>query len=211
MQWQSLASFNLNSDWQLSPPTTATVFRFAHRFVNLYKYQVAAQVALVRVAPVGVEIFAPQKIYPKTELDVVYFPSPPSPWQPYSVAIKQLILPNQSLVNWSVQIDMPLYNLTGSDPVAAALQATSFTATTPTATNAASKILSANPQRKSASIYNPSTTAKVYLDMVSTVTPAAASIVIPPGSVYIADLPWVGDVYAVIASGSVVLQVREFV
>ncbi len=210
MQWQALDDLNLSGEWQLTQTTTATAFRLSYAYSNTYRHSPIGLVALASLTDGGIELFAPTRIQPRPEKEIIRFPTPPPGWS-YSLALKLVVLPNQPTINWNVLVDMPLYNLTGADPVAAALQATTFTATTPQATNSASKILNANPNRKSASIYNPSPNTKVYLDVVSNVTPAAASIVIPPGSVYIADLPWVGDVYAVTASGNVTLQVREFV
>lgn len=211
--WRKFTNFQLSSKWILSPPINESTFRLNHSFSNPNNQSVVALLALAKKATDiqdKLEIYSPIRIYPREELEVIELKAPFKEWQP-CLAVRQLLLPEQKAINWSITVDMPLYNLNGADTVASAMQATSVIASTPTVNNSVTKVLSANSNRKSASFYNPSNNTKVYLDVLNTVSPTAASIVIPPGSVYISDLPWIGDVYAIVSNGSVTLQVRQFI
>lgn len=208
MLWQNLATFTLDNDWQLSEPTSSTVFRLHHSFDNPNKYQVVAIAALANQSSQGIEIFSSQRINPKSELEIIQFPSPPTRWN-YSFGIKQVLLPKQSLIQWSLSVDMPLIPINPPEP-ANLFQSSSFTASTANVTTTAVKVLSANPNRKQASFYNPDSSKTVYLDVTSALTTTVAALAIPPGNAYISDLNWIGDVYAVVKTGTVTIQIREF-
>lgn len=115
-------------------------------------------------------------------------------------------IPNLNLKIW--ESDVPLYPITVDQ--FSGLAATSYTTATVTVTNTVTKLLAANSFRKSATFYNSDSSKTVYLDLVNTVTSTTAAFIIPPGNVYVSDIPWTGDVWAVVKTGSVSVVVREF-
>lgn len=104
---------------------------------------------------------------------------------------------------------MPLYPITSSSNSGAS---SAYSSTTATVDNAAGKkIVSANPERKSLTIYNPDSKNSIYLDVVNTVNVSNPAFIIPPGQMYVADFNWVGEVWGITKSGSITASVREFV
>lgn len=205
--WTLLDTFNLSGDWHLTTGVTASTFRLKHQWTNPYRYSAIAIVALASLSEDGIEIYSPQKIYPKTELEIIQFPTPPLGWQ-YSLAVKQLIF-NSNLIQWNLSVDMPLYPINSGErnPVAStAFVANNYAVTT----TAASKIASANPDRKELTIYNSDNKNSLYIDLVNTVTTTTAAFIVPPGQVYISDIEWLGDVWAIAKGGTVNIIVREF-
>lgn len=205
--WSSLATFNLDENWQLSDQITVNTFRLKHNWVNPYRYSAIAIAALARRSEDGIEIYSPQKIYPKTELEILQFPSPPLGWQ-YSLAIKQLVF-NSNPIQWSLLVDMPLYPI--NPDLTSPLSSTAFVSTSYAVTaTAAMKIAAANPTRKELSIFNSDTKNSLYVDLINTVTTTVAAFIIPPGQAYISDIRWTGDVWAIAKGGTVNIIVREF-
>lgn len=205
--WTSLALFNLDENWQLSNPIAVNTFRLKHTWVNPYRYSAVAIAALARVSEEGIEIYSPQKIYPRTELEILQFPSPPLGWN-YTLAVKQLVF-NSNSIQWSLSIDMPLYPISSNDPNPIA--STAFTTNSyAVTTNAALKIASTNAQRKELTIYNSDAKNSLYIDLVNTVTTTTAAFVVPPGQVYISDIEWLGEVWAIAKGGTINVTVREF-
>lgn len=218
--WTSLALFNLDENWQLSNPITVNTFRLKHTWVNPYRYLPSAIAALARISNEGIEIYSPQKIYPRTELEIIQFPSPPLGWN-YSLAVKQLIF-NESggkkripphldsnSIQWSLSVDMPLYPI--NPDVISPTSSTAFTSNTYQVTStAAMKIAPSNPARKELSIFNADTKNNLYVDLVNTVTTSVAAFVIPPNQVYVSDLHWVGEVWAIAKGANISVVVREF-
>ena len=205
--WTLLDTFNLNGDWHLTTPITASTFRLRHQWTNPYRYAATAIVALARFGDEGIEIYSPQKIYPKSELEIIQFPTTLSGWQ-YSFAVKQLVF-NSNLIQWSLSIDMPLYPISSNDPNP--LASTAFVTTNyAVTTTAVLKIASANPARKELTIYNTDIKNSLCLDLVNTVSATNAAFVVPPGQVYISDIEWLGEVYAIAKGGPVNITVREF-
>lgn len=206
--WSPLATFDLNENWQLSNEVTANSFRLKHKWVNSYRYSPVAIAALAREGEDGLEIYSPQKIYPKTELEILQFPLAPTGWK-YSLAVKQLIF-NSNLIQWSLSIDMPLYSIT-SDPTPNANASSAFTTTTSAVSNANPvKLLSVNTTRKAFTVYNPDKTNSIYADVINTVSSTVASFIVPPGQVYISDFDWTGEVWAITKTGTISATVREF-
>lgn len=205
--WTSLALFNLDENWQLSNPIAVNTFRLKHTWVNPYRYSAVAIAALARVSEEGIEIYSPQKIYPRTELEILQFPSPPLGWN-YTLAVKQLVF-NSNSIQWSLSIDMPLYPI--NTDVISPVSSTTFTSNTyQVTTSAAMKIASANSARKELSIFNSDNKNTLYVDLVNTVTTSIAAFVIPPGQAYISDIHWVGEVWAIAKGGTINVTVREF-
>lgn len=205
--WSSLATFNLDENWQLSNQITVNTFRLKHNWVNPYRYSAVAIAALARRSEDGIEIYSPQKIYPKTELEILQFPLAPWGWQ-YSLAVKQLVF-NSNPIQWSLSIDMPLYPI--NPDLTSPLSSTAFISTSYAVTaTAAMKIAAANSARKELSIFNSDTKNSLYVDLVNTVNTTVAAFVIPPGQAYISDIHWTGDVWAIAKGGTINIIVREF-
>lgn len=115
-------------------------------------------------------------------------------------------IPNLNLKIW--ENDMPLYPITVDQ--FSGLAATSYTTATVSVTTTVTKLLAANPYRRSATFFNPDSSKSVYLDLTNTLSTTNAAFVIPPGTVYVSDIPWTGDVWGVVKTGSVGVVVREF-
>lgn len=206
--WKKLNAFSLTGNWQLTSQITTNTFRLKHEWINPYRYSATAIAALVREGSEGVEIYSPQKIYPKPELEIIQFPSPPPGWL-YSFAVKQLAM-NSNLIQWSLSIDMPLY------PIIPDLinpeSSTSFASNSyQVATSSPTKILAANSTRKDFTIFNSDTKNTLCVDLVNTVTANNPAFIIPPGQLYVSDIEWVGDVWAIAKSGTINIIVREFI
>jgi hypothetical protein len=117
-------------------------------------------------------------------------------------------LPSINLSFWKTE--MSLYPINPPDAINPN-QISSFNSISVTVTTVASKIFSANPSRKGFSVYNPDGSKPIYLDFVSNMTAATASVVIPPGTNYQSDFDWIGEVYALTKSGSVTISGRDYV
>ncbi len=74
----------------------------------------------------------------------------------------------------------------------------------------ASLIAPANTSRVGLTIFN-SLSQTIYLGVSNTVTTSSYMVQIPAGFLYELPLPYTGDFYAVLASGTGSAQVREFV
>lgn len=208
MEWQRLTTFKLTSSWQFFGDSPTPIFRLKHDSNNAYKYQAVALAALAVQVKDGVEIFSPQKIQPRGELEILQFPTPPAGWR-YGFAARQILISNQPIINWSLSVDMPLIPVNPPD-IAPSNKSSSFSPSTATVTNTASSVLGANAARKSSTYYNSSAKDTIYLDYFSGVTPTTAAIAIPPGNLYVDDVGWIGGVYAVTKAGTATLNIREF-
>ena len=208
--WQPLVTFVLSADWLLTPPIEAHDFRVSHRLNNPNKYQVVASIALAAISESGkAELFKPQRIQPRTELEILQFPAPPKRWR-YSLAAKQILLPNQSLLNWELEIDMPSYSL--DDPVPVNLAASSSkVATVVTVGPTATKILSANPNRKGVKFFSSDKVKTVYLDTDNIVSLSSAiESLTPSKNVCIPTINWLGEWWGIPSSGTVSIEVEEY-
>lgn len=127
---------------------------------------------------------------------------------PYSLEfIAREWIPDITLKVW--ENDSPVYPV-NPPGVITPFQATKSTVSTVQVTTTPRKILSANSNRKLATIFNQDASKIIYLDIVNTVTSSNAAFTIQPGLSLILGYEWTGDIYAVIKTGSHNLTVREF-
>lgn len=209
--WQRLCTFILSDSWLLTPPVETRQFRVGHRLINPNKYQVVANVALAAISKTGkAELFKPQRIQPRAELEILQFPAPPKGWR-YSLAAKQILLPNQSLLSWELEVDMPSYSL--DDPVPVNLAASSSkNVTTCPVTATPTKILSANPNRKGVKFFSPDKLKTVYLDTDQVVSSTSAiESLTPSKNVCVPTINWTGEWWGIASSGTVSIEVEEYV
>ena len=175
-KWEELAEFDVLTSWQLSSPTSKYTFRLRHDFQNPNRYQPVAIIALISQGEFGLEIFNPQKIYPRTEVEIIAFSIPPSGWQ-YSLAVKQLIFGNSPPIQWSLTVDMPLFN-----PGYPAVQSTALATVSSVPVSTANVvILAANPNRSGATVTNTSKTSSLYLELGNPASITSYSVKILPG------------------------------
>lgn len=85
-----------------------------------------------------------------------------------------------------------------------------FTTKNVTVSTTVTKLLDVNTNRKCCTFFNPDTAKTVYLDVINTVSPTSAAFVIPPGSVYVSDFSWTGEIHAVVKTGTISVTIREF-
>jgi hypothetical protein len=209
--WHALATFILAENWLLTPPVDTRIFRLRHRSHNPNKYQVVATLALAALSNKGeIELFKPQRIQPRLELEILEFPLPPKGWC-YGLAAKQILLPNQSLCNWELEIDiMPSYSL--DDPVPVNLAASnSKNVTTVPVTATPTKVLSANLNRKGVKFYSADKLKTVYLDTDQVVSKdSAIESLAPSKNVCVPTITWLGEWWAIASSGTVNVEVEEY-
>lgn len=207
--WSSLATFNINESWQLSNQISVNTFRLKHTWVNPYRYSAVAIAALARVGNEGIEIYSPQKIYPKSELEIIQFPSPFRAWN-YSLAVKQLTF-NSNSITWNLSIDMPSYSLDESTPINQ-LATSTKNVTTVSVAASVTKILSANSARKGVKFYTADKNKTIYLDTDNVVSAASAiESITPTKPVCVPTILWTGDWYAISPSGTVSIEVEEYI
>lgn len=114
-------------------------------------------------------------------------------------------IPRITLNIW--ENDMPLYPINSTNNQ---LASTEFISKSVTVSNTVTKLLDVNPNRKTASFFNPDSSKSVYLDLINTVSATSAAFVIPPGQSFVMDLSWTGEMYGVIKNGTISMGVREF-
>lgn len=114
-------------------------------------------------------------------------------------------IPRITLNVW--ENDMPLYPINSTNnPLASG----EFISKSVTVSTTVIKLLDVNPNRKTASFFNPDSTKSVYLDLVNTVSATNAAFVIPPGQSFVMDLSWSGEMYGIVKTGTVAVGIREF-
>lgn len=209
--WRSLVTLILSENWLLTPPVEARIFRLRHRSNNPNRYQVVASIALAALSDKDeVELFKPQRIQPRLELEILEFPLPPKGWR-YGLAAKQILLPNQSLLNWELEVDiMPSYSL--DDPVPVNLAASSSkNVTTVPVTSTPTKILPANLSRKGVKFSITDKTKTVYLDTDQVVSSTSAiESLTPSKTVCVPTINWTGEWWGVSSSGTMSVEVEEY-
>lgn len=212
MQWQQLSSFTLTQEWQCTDYDNSIVYRITHTVNNPYAYRLNAMIALVSEDENSnsIEIFKPQRISPYVESEIIQFPDPPKGWK-HRLAIKQLINPRDTLVNWSVEIEMPSYSLDDLTPVNQ-LATSTKNVTTVSVAASVTKILSANSARKGVKFYTADKNKTIYLDTDNVVSAISAIESISPSKpICVPTILWTGDWYAISPNGTVSIEVEEYV
>ena len=117
---------------------------------------------------------------------------------------------NSNFIQWILSVDMPLYPII-PDAVNPDSSTTFFSNTYQVTSTAALKILAANSTRTDFTIFNSDTKHTLCVDLVNTVTANNPAFIIPPGQLYVSDIEWVGDVWAIAKGGTINIIVREFI
>ena len=212
MEWQHLNNFILSQDWQYTGFVDSNYYKITHFVNNPYSYKLNALVALINFSVDSgySEIFRPQRITPYIESEIIQFPDPPKNWQ-YRLAIKQLVNPRDSLVDWKVEIDMPSYSLDEPIPINQLATSAKNVTTVPVA-NTVTKILSANSARKGVKFYTADKNKTIYLDTDNVVSPTSAIESISSSKpVSVPAILWTGDWYAISPGGTVTIEIEEYI
>lgn len=212
MKWQYLEELSLSQEWKYTDYVDSIVYRITHNVTNPYSYRLNAMIALINEDSLSssIEIFKPQKISPYVESEIIQFSEPPKLWK-HRLAIKQLVNPRDTLVNWEVRIEMPSYSLDDLTPINLLATATK-NVTTVSVTNTVTKILSANPARKGVKLFTADKNKTIYLDTDNVVSATSAIESLTPSKpICVPAILWVGDWYAVSPSGTVTIEVEEYI
>lgn len=206
MSWLEIAEFDLTAQWQLTPVTTADVFRFSATG-NLYSHFAIGHALadteglitdLAGVDRVQVLGFRQILALPKPE----YFSDRRLAIRGVTPAIGRLITPLILTVEAS---DMPLSNpanVTVNPPTAATSTPTSVTASTTSV-----QLLAANSSRKGATIWNNSTAA-VYIELGATSSANAYTAKLEAGGYYEIPFGYTGAISGLwtAANGSALIR-----
>lgn len=122
---------------------------------------------------------------------------------------------NNWLIEVEVNIAMPVIDLTPDQPILNPTIAVGKNKTSVPVTNTSVKLLPTNTAntRKHATFYNPSTLRNLYIDTDSTINTASAIAKVPPGKLYISDIPgWQGEYWGMLdGTGTTNIDVEEYV
>ncbi len=200
VEWRNLGTFTLSSDWQYSEQVKGTHFKVVYLSSPLLARDSTGTIALANMPESGVnnsiEFFKPQRITSYLPSEIISFSEPLKGWN-YRLAIRKLVLPNQPTTNFTIQIFMPVVDLSADKPEKPLVNPAISTIKNPISVgvgptaNTAVRLLpvSATNSRKHATFYNTSSDRNPYIDTDSTVTPLSAIAKVAPGRVYISDIP----------------------
>lgn len=211
MKWQDLGTFTVTSDWQYTNQVVGQYFKIAYLSSPLLARNSTGTIALANMPESGfvdsIEFFKPQRINSYLPSEIISFPEPLRGWD-YRLAIKKLALPNQQVIDFTIQIFMPVIDLTPDQPTVNPTISTNknpVNVSIPAATTTAVKLLpvSTNKDRKHATFYNGSAKRNLYIDTDSTINIASAVAKVAPGKVYVSDFPnWQGEYWGVLADAT---------
>lgn len=213
IEWHDLGNYILTENWQYTRQITGRNFKIQYLWCDITSYRLPAFVALANLPDYleqqSTEFFKPQQIRPYLESEILQFPQTPKHWD-YRLAIRQLKLPRDSIINCEIKIFMPSYSL--DDPIPVNQSATTTkNVTTVNVTNTVTKILLANPNRKGVKFYCADKIKSVYLDTDNVVSATSAiESVTPSKPVCVPIILWTGDWYAVSSSGTVSVEIEEY-
>lgn len=213
IEWYDLGNYILTEDWQYTQQVQGRNFKIQYLWCDIVSYRLPAFIAFANlpflIKERSTEFFKPQQIRPYLESEILQFPQPPKNWD-YRLAVRQLKLPDDNIINCEIKILMPSYAL--DDPIPVNLNASaSKNVTTVNVTNTVSKILSANPNRKGVKFYSADKSKNVYFDTDNVVSSTSAiESVTPNKPVCVPVILWAGDWYAVTSSGTVNLEIEEY-
>lgn len=220
MEWIDLGTFTLTNDWQYSEQVEGTHFKVVYLSSPLFARNSTGTIALANMpqnqTDQSIEFFKPQRISSYLPSEIISFPEPIKGWN-HRLAIRKLVLPNQPTTNFTIQIFMPVVDLTPNQPEKPLINpAISTTKNTKLAVvgpnaNTAIKLLptNSNNTRKHATFYNSSGDRNLYIDTDSTVNTLSAIAKVGPGRVYVSDIPgWQGEYWGMLdGTGSMGVQV----
>ena len=221
MEWQEINTFVVSNEWQYSNRLSIRNFKVVYLSFPLLTRDSMGIIALANMPdnPLenSTEFFKPQRITSFLPSEIIQFPQPLKGWD-YRLAVKKLPLPNQQTIDFTIQIFMPVIDLTPDQPTINPTIATTKNITSVgVGATAAVKLLPINAGniRKHATFYNPGTTRNLYIDTDSNINIASAIAKVAPGKIYVSDVPgWQGEYWAILdGSGStaVPIAVEEYV
>ncbi len=226
MEWQDLGTFTLSKDWQYSSQVKSKDFKIVYLSSPLEARHSAGMIALANMPQSDVvdsiEFFKPQRISSYLPSEIISFPEPIKGWD-YRLAIRKLVLPNQPTTDFTIQIFMPVVDLTPDQPQKPLVNPAISTTKNPISVgvgptaNTAIRLLPVNAtsSRKHATFYNTSSDRNLFIDTDSTVTPLSAIAKVAPGRVYIADIPgWQGEYWGMLdgtGSTAVTVSIEEYI
>lgn len=175
MNWEKLAVFHLNGNWQLTPIANDALFRirstnFSSFYCQLKQVQTIDQK----------EFWDYKRLFIRPDF-TIFIVSPPSFFTQRKLAFRADKLPT-GLTTYPIEIEysaMPISNpATISSPVA-----TTATSTTVAAATTSTAIIAADGNRKGLTIFNNST-ARLYLDHDAAVTTSDFTVLLEAGGFY---------------------------
>lgn len=212
--WIELGSYILTENWQYTAQVTGRHFKIQYLWYEIALYKMPAMIALANSPKVltqpSIEFFKAQQIKPFLESEILQFPQPLKEWN-YRIAIRQLRLPKQKLIECEVKIFMPSYSLDDPTPINQLATSAKNVTTVPVAATV-TKILSANSARKGLKFYTPDKSKTIYFDTDNVVSPTSAiESVSPSKPLCVPTILWTGDWYAISPSGTVNIEVEEYI
>lgn len=214
IEWYDLGNYILTENWQYTEQVQGCNFKVQYLWCDIVSYRLPAFITFANLPLLAkeqsTEFFKPQQIRPYLESEILQFPQPPKNWD-YRLAIRQLKLPRENIINCEVKISMPSYSL--DDPTPVNLLATSTkNVTTVSVAATVTKILSANSARKGVKFFTADKNKTVYLDTDNVVSATSAIESISPSKpVSVPAILWTGDWYAISPSGTVSIEVEEYI
>lgn len=223
MKWQDLGTFTVSSNWQYTKQVVGQYFKIAYLTSPLLARNSTGTIALANMPESDVvdsiEFFKPQRISSYLPSEIISFPEPLKGWD-YRLAIRKLVLPNQLTIDFTIQIFMPVIDLTPDQPAINPAIATTKNPTSVAvgpAANVAVRLLPVNATntRKHATFYNPSASRNLYIDTDSTINMASAIAKVAPGKIYVSDIPgWQGEYWGMLdgtGSTATSIAVEEYI
>lgn len=206
--WKSIIAIKLDTFWKFTPDVEGSFFRLRH--INSPKTPIG-WIGQAEAIPNTkfLQVFGIQRINGLSNFEILELPKPAIFQTRRLVFRQEPKTPN----NWIIEIevaDMPSYSLDDA-PLINPSTSSSKTVTTVQVTTTVSKVLSANPNRKGVKFYSADKLKSVYIDTdnVVSVTSAIESVT-PNKPVCVPTIPWTGDYYAVSSSGTVSLEIEEY-
>lgn len=212
--WHDLGNYILTENWQYTKRVEGRNFKIQYLWCDISTYRLPAFVVLANLPSFtkeeSTEFFKPQQIRPYLESEILQFPQPPKGWD-YRLAIRQLKLPKDNVINCEVKIFVPSYSLDDPTPINQLATSTKNT-TVVSVVNTVTKILPANSARKGVKFYSADKNKTIYLDTDNVVSSSSAIESISPSKpVSVPAILWTGDWWAISPGGTVSIEVEEYI
>lgn len=214
IEWHDLGNYTLTEDWQYTQQVQGRNFKVQYLWCDVASYRLPAFIALANLPDFAeqesIEFFKPQQIRPYLESEILQFPQSPKNWH-YRLAVRQLKLPKENIINCEVKISMPSYSLDDPTPVNLLATTTKNVTTVPIAATV-TKILPANSARKGVKFYAADKNKTIYLDTDNVVSATSAiESISPTKPICVPTILWTGDWYAISPGGTVSIEVEEYI
>lgn len=200
MTWKYLTTLNLTANWNFTPVTSGTLFRFQYPLAT----SIGVLIAQAQTLSNTVELWEVQEATAKPELEILYFEKPVF-FSQRKLAIKSTAK-FQPKSPWTVRIEV------WSMPLSRALSILTTTSATPssvTASTTSTPLLAANPNRKGATFWNTSSST-LFIEMGQTASASAYAVQVGPGDYYELPYNYNGAVSGIWGAANGACLVREF-